>query len=165
MCDRPVPQVKQQTKYAVFLLVNAGPTLALCAFLFRKKSLQWSFTSTKCLEIQTRCIFCETGADHDLLFAFWLEIATSFLVRAGKFSPAGQSSVGLGSLKGAKRSRGPRWKKRRAAPCLPFCRGVLSEQESKSRKSGLKNQSRNVPIPIASSFPSLVDEGCLELLL
>lgn len=46
MYDRPVPQVKQQTKYTVFLLVSAGLTLALCASLIRKKSLQWSFTST-----------------------------------------------------------------------------------------------------------------------
>lgn len=145
--------------------MNAGPTLALCASLIGKKCLQWSFTSTKWLEIQTQCIFCETGADHDLLFAFWFEIATSFLVRTRKLSPAKQSSVGLESLKEANRSRGPRWKRRRAAPWLPFCRGMLSEGESQSRKTGLKNQSRNVLRPIASSFPSLVDDECLELLL
>lgn len=159
---RPVPRVKQQTKYTVFL-VNAGPTLAPWAFIIRKKSLQRSFTPTKCLEIQTQCVFYETGADHNLTFVFWFEIVTSFLVRARKLSPAEQSSVGLGSLKGANRPRGPRWKRRRAAPQLPFGRGMLSEGESNSRKTGLKNQSRNVLKPAASSFPSLVDQGCLEL--
>lgn len=138
----------------MFLLVNAGPILALCASLIRKKSLQWSFI---CLEIQTRCIFCETAADDDLIFAFWFEIAKSFLVRAWKLSPAKQSSLGLGSLKGANRSRGPRGERRRVAPWLPFCRGVLSEGESKSRKTGLKNQSRNVLRPIVSSFLTLVN--------
>lgn len=146
------------------LLVQAGPTLTLCAFLSRKKNLR-SITSTKCLEIQTWCIFCETGADHDLIFAFWFEIVTSSPVTAREISPAKHSSLGLWFLKGANRSRVLRWKKREEATWLSFCRDVVSERESKSGKTDLKNQSRNVLRPIASSFPSLVDEGCLELLL
>lgn len=162
MYDRPMPQVKQQTKkYTVFLLVNAGPTLALCASLIRKKS-HGVLHLPNALKSKHWCIFYETGADHDLPFAFWFEIATSFLVRARKLSAAKQSSVGLGSLKGSNRSREPRWKRTRAAPWLPFRKGTLSEGESKSRKTGLKNQSRSVLRPIASPFPSLVDEGRLE---
>lgn len=60
-------RVKQQTNHPGFLLVNAGPTLALCVSLIKQKSLQGNFTSTKCLEIQTGCIFCGTGADHNLI--------------------------------------------------------------------------------------------------
>lgn len=128
--------------------MNAGPTLALYVSLTKQNSLQWNFASTKCLEIQTRCIFRGTEADHNLpCLLVWNCNLLSDL------SPVKQSSVGLGSLEGANGSREPRWKSRRAAPWLPFFRGKLYEGESKSRKTDLKNQSGKVLRPFPS-FPS-----------
>lgn len=158
--DRTWASGKIGTNHTGFLLVNAGPTLALFVSLIKQNSLQWNFTSTKCLEIQTPCIFCGTGADHNLIF---LLLWNCNLL--SDVSPVEQSSAGLGSLEGANGSRGPRWKSRRAAPWLPFFRGKLYEGESKSRKTDLKNQSRKVLRPIVSSFPNLIDGGCLEILL